>query len=178
MDFNQRPEIRAFLSRLDDLLTVAERGELGASRFLTPAEHHIAEEYLRRRGAVFISFGGYPSAERRRVYILPDYMDGLSNNDSEIDFEEKISEYGYSANITLLKIRGSGYRTLGHRDYLGSVLGLGVERDVIGDILLLEGESQEAALFCDSAIAQYFLSEEALRQLLPWDPFRAWKGLR
>ena len=159
MDFNQRPEIRALLSRLDDLLAMTARGELTMSHFLTPAELHIAEEYLRRRGAAFISFGGYPSAERRRVFILPEYMEELSNDESEIDFEEKISEYGYSANITLLKISGSGYRSLGHRDYLGSVLGLGVERDVVGDILLLEGESQEAVIFCDSAIAQFFLSE-------------------
>ena len=147
------------MARLEDIIETANRGELGVSQFLTPKELHIAEEYLRRRGIAYAAFGGYPSAERARIYLLPDYMEELSTRESNIDFEEKISEYGYSVNITLLKIAGSGYRRLTHRDFLGSVLGLGVERSVVGDILLLDGEGKEAALFCDSAMAEFFLRE-------------------
>ena len=159
MNFSERPETRALRARLDDLMAARDRGELGVSQFLTPKELHIAEEYLKRRGVKYVTYGGYPSAERVRVYLLPDYMEELSCAEGDIDLEEKISEYGYSANITLLKIAGSGYRHLTHRDFLGSVLGLGVERSFMGDIVLLDGEGREAALFCDSVIAEFFLSE-------------------
>ena len=159
MNFNERPETKALISRLEDLISVRDRGELGISQFLTPKEIHMAEEYLRRKGIAYTIYGGYSSSERGRVYLLPDYMEELSSEESDIDFEEKISEYGYSANITFLKIKASGYRRLTHRDFLGSALGLGVERSVMGDIILLDGEGREAVLICDSTMAEFFLCE-------------------
>lgn len=165
MNFTENAEIRALTARLDDLTRRASKGELGVTPFLTPRELHIAREYLKRQGALYAAFGGYPSAERQRLYLLPDYMEALSegeNSDVEIDFENKISEYGYSTDITPLKITGSGYRHLTHRDFLGSVLGLGVERSVVGDIVLLDNEGRTAAVFCDGTIAEFFLRELTL----------------
>ena len=165
MNFTENPEIRALAARLDDLTLRAAKGEVGVTPFLTPRELHIAREYLKRQGTPYVAFGGYPSAERQRIYLLPDYMEELSESEGKdgiFDFENKISEYGYSTDITLLKISGSGYRRLTHRDFLGSVLGLGVERSVVGDIVLLDTEGKEAALFCDGAIAEFFLGELTL----------------
>ena len=162
MNFTERPEIKALAARLEDLASIAARGELAQTPFLTPKELHIAEEYLGRRGISFVSYGGYSEAERKKIYLLPDYMEELSDAESELDFENKISEYGYSVNISLLTIKGSGYRRLTHRDFLGSALGLGVDRSVMGDLVLLDGEGREAALFCESAIAEFFLRELSL----------------
>ncbi len=165
MNFTENPEIRALVARLEDLTARAAKGEMGVTPFLTPRELHIAKEYLKRQGALYATFGGYPSAERQRIYILPDYMEELSQaegEDGKFDFENKISEYGYSTDITPLKISGSGYRRLTHRDFLGSVLGLGAERSVVGDIVLLDGDGKEAAVFCDGAIAEFFLRELTL----------------
>ena len=159
MSFYERSESQALRARLEDLIEVMNRGELGVSQFLTPKELHIAEEILKRGGVFYFAYGGYPSAERKRIYLLPDYMEELSFAESGVDFEEKISEYGYSVNITLLKITGSGYRRLSHRDFLGAALGLGVERSVMGDIVLLDEEGKEAAILCDSAMAEFFLRE-------------------
>lgn len=159
MNFGERPEIKTLVARLEDHISSAARGELGITPFLTPKELHIAEEYLKRRGAAFVACGGYPMAERKRIYLLPDYMEELSCAESDHELENKISEYGYSLNISLLTVRGSGYRRLTHRDFLGSALGLGVERAVMGDIVLLDEEGREAALFCDGAIAEFFLRE-------------------
>lgn len=161
MNFYERPELKALVARLEDLIALKSRGELGVSQFLTPKELHIAEEYLKRAGTAYAIFGGYPSAERARVYLLPDYMEELSASGGTDDFEEKLSEYGYSTDITLLKINASGYRRLTHRDFLGSVLGLGVERSVMGDIVLLDAEGKEAVFACDSTISDFFLGELA-----------------
>ena len=59
--------------------------------------------------------------------------------------------------ITPLKISGSGYATLTHRDYMGSILGLGVEREMIGDIVPLD--DRNAVVFASSVTAQFIESE-------------------
>ncbi|MCD7904417.1 MAG: YlmH/Sll1252 family protein [Clostridiales bacterium] len=46
-------------------------------------------------------------------------------------------------------------KKLAHRDFLGSVLGLGIERSKIGDIVLNEGS---ALVFCDEQVAEYVAS--------------------
>ena len=143
-------------ARLDDMVGKSERGELAVSSFLTPREQHYAQKYLERMGAHLISFGGYADAERQRIYILPDYMEGV---DSSADFED----YGFSCEIATLEINGSGYRNLTHRDYLGSLLGLGLERSVIGDIVVLDEKGRQAVVFCESRISRFI--EEMLEKV-------------
>ncbi|MBQ8849288.1 MAG: hypothetical protein IJ011_03015 [Clostridia bacterium] len=158
MDLSRDTELRALAARLDDLALRAAKGDVGITPFLSPRELHMAREYLSRNGAAFASFGGYADAERQRVYLLPEYMEEISSDEARDDFENKMSEYGYSLNISLLKISGSGYRQLTHRDFLGSVLGLGIERSVVGDIVVLDG-GREAAVFCDGAISDFIAGE-------------------
>lgn len=64
-------------------------------------------------------FGGYEDAERTVCLFLPDYAEA----------EE-------SCPITVIRAQTpSGSKTLTHRDYLGSLTGLGIRREMIGDIL-------------------------------------------
>lgn len=145
-------------ARLDDLSELCARGELGISPFLSPGELYFAETYLRRKGAPYIMYGGISDAERRRVYLLPDYMEELSDAETS-DIENRFAEFGYFSNISALRIKGSGYRKLTHRDFLGSVLGLGLERSVVGDIFVMGDGESEAIMLCDSAIADFLLNE-------------------
>ena len=65
-------------------------------------------------------FGGYPGAERQMLGLLAEY-------DSQESFP-----------ISCLKIQiktGLG-KPLSHRDFLGALLGLGIERDTMGDIIV------------------------------------------
>ena len=142
------------LARIDDIKRAAEKGDVGITAFLSPREQRLSEEYLKSRGATFASYGGYSEAERKRIYVLPDYMA------TEVeDLEELLSSYGYSSRIRPLKISGSGYKKLSHRQYLGSILALGLQRDVVGDILLLDEDGREAILLCDETIKDFLLSE-------------------
>ena len=52
--------------------------------------------------------------------------------------------------------KSASYKSLGHRDYLGSVLGLGLERRVIGDIIVCE---DGADITVSSSVAEYVLAE-------------------
>ena len=135
-------------ARLDDLRNRAERGEMAISQFLTPAELHFASQ--RYLGASVVSFGGYEGAERRRMYFLPEYMEGA---DAPLEFKE----FGVSLEIVAFEICGSGYKRLSHRDFLGSVLGLGISRDVLGDIVLSDESENRAIAFCDERIADFIV---------------------
>ena len=159
----EQEELRGLYARIEDLSDRAGQGELSATCFLSPREAYFAACYLERLGVPYYAYGGYREAERKRLYLLPDYMpfgEEQPEPDTELDslWTSHLAAYGYESDISVVKICGSGYRALTHRDYLGAILGLGLERSVIGDIRVLE-ESACAAVFCDAAIAGFLEGE-------------------
>ena len=145
-------------ARIEDYLTQADRGAVAISSFLSPGERRRAERYLEQIGergrAVF--WGGYPDAERTCLFLLPDFYGnledlGLDSAEELSAFLEGISEDGVSA----IRVTGSGYRKLSHRDYLGSLLGLGLERDAVGDIAAQS--EQEAVVFCKRRLGVFLI---------------------
>lgn len=77
-----------------------------------------------------VTDGGYPVAERSRVLIYPDFMPA-DNLDTGLAF---------------LEISGNfRFHRVNHRDYLGALLGLGLQRDKLGDILVHEDGAQLVA---------------------------------
>jgi RNA-binding protein YlmH len=137
----------SLFARLDDLRECAVRGNLGISAFFSPREALAAAEYLERCRASFISFGGYSDAERKKIYILPDFIE-------DAESVESILEYGFSLDIDCILISGSRFESFSHRDVMGSILALGVERDVIGDIVMLD--NSRAVFFCESKLTPFF----------------------
>lgn len=147
-----------FEARIEDLLKRAEqRFEVAMGDFLSPGEAARARVFLQgcHTDAIPVFFGGYEGCERTRLLVLPSYMAGEETLDGS-NFRAVYPELAEES-VTVLRIRGSGFRRLSHRDYMGSVLGLGVERTVIGDIVT-DGD-YEALLFCDPKIAPYLLQE-------------------
>lgn len=69
-----------------------------------------------------IFYGGYKDAERVILINLPDYA-FLENENP----------------LTVIRAtKAEGSRQLTHRDYLGSLVGLGIRRELLGDILVRE----------------------------------------
>ena len=96
------------------------------TNFLSLSERSLATACCKENGAQFTFWGGYPEAERTLLFLLPDYMTANENFPSEEDDP-----------LCLLSCRISAQaKKLTHRDYLGSLLSLGIERGVIGDILV------------------------------------------
>lgn len=143
-------------SRVSDYLRLSERGELVCGNFLTPEEAAYTEVVLRELRAhdrAFF-FGGYKDAERKRVFVIPSFL-----SDFEGSADVKARDYfqdELSSSVKAIKIQGSGYRELSHRDYLGSVLSLGIERIAIGDIVVQDKYS--AVVFCTDKIFDYLIS--------------------
>ena len=72
-------------------------------------------------------YGGYDDAERRMLVCVP--------KDLPVSDEEAVEGLLMVLRVKLPAIS----RELSHRDYLGSLLGLGIERRLTGDILVREG---------------------------------------
>ena len=146
---NYNKEFDELYARLEDIMARAARGEVGVSAFLSPRELHYAEVFLRSSGAEFLTFGGYSEAERQRIYLLPEYLSGIEDISA-------IRDYGFDDGIAAVRVRGSGYEQLSHRTFMGSLLGLGLKRSVIGDIVITA--ENEAVVLCDSSIAEFLLA--------------------
>ena len=143
-------EQERLVARAADLLDRAERGEPTHTRFLTPGEQRIVTEQLHCTANAFLAFGGYEAAERCRIFFLPSYL-------AELDEESRRGCLAdlFADSVVALEIRGSGYRELTHRDFLGALLHLGVERDAIGDVCVTAPD--RAVLFCDRLMAEFFI---------------------
>ena len=160
-------DVRLLLSRLDDLVRVGGRGEAAVSSFLTPREAKYARAHLSARvsAGTAVLWGGYPTAERVRVVILPDYTEGLVDPAAlASDPMAALTDGGLDDLAAIIRsavcpvqVRGSGFRELSHRDYLGSVLGLGLERDTVGDILI--PDSHSAILLTDTRVGDFLITQ-------------------
>ena len=135
-------------ARVEDLLGRAQRGEVTHTAFLTPAEQKRLSRTLGGEGKTFLAFGGYKDAERQRLFLLPPYMQELDEPTLYAWLQECFAEQ-----LVALRVCGSGYRELSHRDYLGAILNLGIERDAVGDLCVTD--THTAVLFCDSVMADF-----------------------
>lgn len=130
------------IKRAEDLRERCERScSLTNSLFLTPAEQYALSKWAYRAAdCKMVLRGGTEGSERNVAFFLPFYM-------AEEDFDE--SEY-----IRCIKI-SAGFGQPGHRDYMGAVLGLGIKREWLGDILVNEGT---AYIFCLNTVAEHLLA--------------------
>ena len=129
----------ALLDRLgaagEDRLTLAkvlDRAEQAGNRnipaatdFLSPAQQAQAGDLLRLAGfpeTGYTALGGYEGAERRLLLFLPDWLEA----------EDAESQ----SPIRLLRAAFREEYHLTHRDFLGSLMGMGIVREKIGDILV------------------------------------------
>ena len=137
--------------RLLDLSRQADRkGIVLFSDFLNLNELNIYHQSEKLFATRTECFGGIPCAERQMIAFLPDAL-----------------YYDWEYPISALKITPAYPKfaeKLGHRDILGSLMQLGIDRCKLGDILVGE---QEAYLLCEETVADYFAEHlEKIRHTL------------
>ena len=130
--------------RLIELSRIAfQRGIVTFSEFLNLNELNILHTIPKSElDTQYITFGGYDYSERQMVAFLPDALC-----------------YNYEYPISILKISPLQKKfsdKLSHRDYLGAILNLGIERCKIGDILV---EEDYAILFIHRSLEKFMLEE-------------------
>lgn len=120
---------RLLLARTLDRLELARTRSIPAhTGFLSPQERTAVEALLNACGHPRrLFFGGFPQAERTVCFFLPDWQE-----------EENVLE-GEDCPVRALRASFTG-GGLTHRDFLGAILGLGLDREKVGDLLVGEGQ--------------------------------------
>lgn len=122
-------EERTLLARTMDKIDQAESRNIPAcTSFLSPHEAEAVNRLIAAAGYPrHLFFGGFEGAERRVCAFLPDWM------------EDGEGLFGEDGPIVALRASWHSGDSLTHRDILGSLMGMGVTREKVGDLLV--GES-------------------------------------
>lgn len=103
------------------------------SNFLDMRQKTLAESICKKYGGLrYYFYGGFEHAERTIAVFLPDYKE-IPKDSNIVEFFHHDPE---EDPLAILRISQAGYLELSHRDYLGSLTGLGIKREMIGDILV------------------------------------------
>lgn len=127
---------RLVLARvLDQQQRAEQRGLPTHTAFLSPAQQAQSADLLMAAApGQGLLHGGYPDAERRLWAFLPDWLD------------EETWLAGEDCPLRAVSVTVPAGARLTHRDYLGSLMGLGLTREKLGDILLTDGGAQVIVL--------------------------------
>ena len=130
-DLLKNTEHRETLARVLDAADRALRTwEVVTTDFLSPPELAESQRLLQRLTEVTaIAEGGYPQAERQRLGI----------------FRVELSFDASAVPLVLLDIAGNFlFDPASHRDFLGALLGTGLVRSKVGDLILLGDRRAQA----------------------------------
>ncbi len=109
-------DYRLLISRVDDLVYKSYTEDFVSMGFFNELEVSQVHNHLNKLNVEHSFYGGYPDATRVFLCI----------GERCSDFDE----------IKAIRITLKGKEQVTHRDYLGSLMGLGVKRDCVGDIVL------------------------------------------
>lgn len=125
--------------RVTDAINLVElRGVPRFVGFLSSSQ--CAESAPLLRNIKYAFFGGYQGAERTILGVFPDWCE---IDDSEFP-------------IIPLTFKFNSSYTLSHRDFLGTLMSLGIKREAVGDILIEKGK---AVIFLTTEIMPYVKSQ-------------------
>lgn len=132
---------KRLLARLDELLQKAVHGNVGQSDFLDLRQQKLAKAAaINEKSINYHLDGGYEDAERKRLLVYPEW------------------EADPNTRIAYLRINPKEFKeqSIGHRDYLGTVLNLGIKREKLGDIVVQNGE---AFLIVDVSLEEFICQQ-------------------
>jgi photosystem II S4 domain protein len=138
-----RDEVARVIDRADRAL---KNWEIEATDFLSPPVLAEVDRIFSRLTEVeLLAWGGYPQAERQRV--------GIGRSDLPLDVSQ--------IELAALDIAGNFlFDSATHRDFLGAILGTGIVREKVGDIVVLGERGAQAivvpemAEFLETALTQ------------------------
>ena len=137
----QTPEDRVLLSKLWDKIAAGIRKNIPShTGFLSPRQQQLAQ-YLFGNAKRLYCFGGFDDSERKMYIYLPDYLD---------------EQYLLGDESPVICLRASFYKDdcPNHRDFLGALMGCGITRESVGDILVGKNSCD---FFVTEEISSYIL---------------------
>ena len=139
MYISDSKEDKVLLSKADDVVFLSSTRKTPCFMgFLNEREAYIIKDYLSWSDTNITFYGGYDNASRTVLCSSPDDV----NND---DFPIRPVYFIYRS-----------CDVLSHRDFLGALINLGIERSSLGDIIVNDGC---AVVFVKSDIYNYVVSQ-------------------
>ena len=133
-----------FLKRIRELANLSwQRDIVTFSDFLNLNEQNIVSSLKHQFPQIVMeTSGGYENAERQMVAFLPDAL---------------CYEYEYPIDVLRVSAVHKKYaESLTHRDYLGALLNLGIERSKIGDLAVTD---DSCLIFCHADMSDFIYKE-------------------
>ncbi len=129
-----------FCSRIEDLTSLCyTRQKPVFSQFLSEAKQALAQKVLQSiYFDNYIFFGGSENCERKMLGVFYNEPEQSAFPISAIEFKYRVCD------------------KLTHRDFLGTLMSLGIERDTVGDILVENGRT---VVFVKSELKDYIESQ-------------------
>lgn len=98
----------------------------------------------------YVTFGGYELAERQMAAFLPDALSLRRETDAFSFFSKEVCV------LRISPLHEKYAEKLTHRDYLGAILNLGIDRSKIGDILI---DDKNAVVFVKLQMRNFLMDE-------------------
>ena len=114
---------------LDKIKFTETKNKLQNTNFLSLYQIDLVETFLKKiKYSNYVLWGGYEGAERKILIVYPE------------KFTKQMIEKNYSKMIGIIRIKLQERQQYNytHRNYLGGIIKLGLEREKIGDILVEE----------------------------------------
>lgn len=172
-----KPEDKLLISKIYDKIKFTHtRNQIQTTSFLDGYEQTVVEKFLKLcQEKNFLLEGGFPEAERKMLFLFLDKLENLLSKNATLQEAQKIEvelkieevpEIEKTQNKALAIVKKfikvisiilpkELQGTYHHREYLGGLMKLGIEREKIGDIIVNE---QGADILVQSEITSFFLS--------------------
>lgn len=135
---------------LDKIQFASQKNQIQITDFLDGYEQKVAQKVLQQvkyKNVIF--YGGYGEAERKMIYLFPEKLIDLIEED--LQKNKMIQKEMKAISIHLPNDLKGKYQ---HRDYLSGLMKLGIKREKIGDILVRENG---ADILAQEDILKYLL---------------------
>ena len=141
-------EKELLLSRARELKErAADNSMITSTNFLSP-EERSAVSVIEKENNKYVStfyYGGFPDAERTAAVFVPVFYEVS-------DIDSFMKDYAEENPFQLIECTKDKFTSMSHRDYLGSLMALGIKREMIGDIVVTENGCH---FFAVKSIANY-----------------------
>ncbi len=139
------PEDKILVAKLEDKARqCSDNSMITCSGFLDMHERSVAAGIrLDYPDVKTVFYGVFDSAERTVAVMLPDYV----NASTEQELKAYFDEYPETNPLAVIEVEKDRFSpALGHRDYLGALMGLGIKREMTGDIIVTDSGCKIAVL--------------------------------
>ena len=144
-DYKEKDDKILLAQVLDKIEMVEKKNKIEYTYFLDLAQIELVQKFINKlKIENYKSYGGFEEAERKMFVFYPDKF-------NSVIVEKNLSNIVQIIRIELPDDLKGKYT---HRDYLGAIIKLGIERKKVGDIIV---DSSGADIIVDKDISKFLL---------------------